>query len=110
MNFRDTEIANKFQEEYGSKGLNFMEFVLAQNMQLDIIKLAMQAAQEKEIELALQMLNKFTDVHAEMTALFSKTVDLTEEHAIKIFNAANEEYVKQKEAVIRPEQAGKTND
>jgi ribonucleotide reductase beta subunit family protein with ferritin-like domain len=110
MNFRDTEVANKFQEEYGSKALNFMEFVLAQNMQLDIIKLAMQAAQEKEIEMALQMLNKFTDVHAEMTALFSTTVDLTEEHAIKIFNAANEEYVKQKEAAVRPEQAGKTND
>jgi hypothetical protein len=110
MNFKNTDVAKKFQEEYGLKGLNFMEFVLAQNMQLDIIKLAMQAAQEKEVKLAIQMLDKFTDVHAEMTALFAGTVDLTEEHAVKIFNAANEEYVKQKESAVRPEQAGKTND
>ena len=99
MKFKDVELTDKFQKEYGNKGYKFMQFVLDQNIQLDIIKSAMQAAQEQNVDLAVEMLNTFTDVHANMTALFAATADLTEENAVKIFNAANEEYVKTKDEV-----------
>lgn len=108
MNFKDQDLADKFQAEYGENGYRFMQFVLDQNMQLDIIKTAMQAAQENKIDVAVQMLNMFSDVHANMTALFAGAAKLTEENAVKIFNSANEEYVKTKEKA-EPDEV-KTND
>jgi hypothetical protein len=110
MKFKDTDAAKQFQEQYGSKGFVFMEFVLAQNMQLDIIKAAMQAAHANEIDNVSDALNIFTDVHSNMTGMIAAMADLTQEQAIKIFNTANEEYIKQKEAAVKPNQAGKTND
>lgn len=102
------ELKSKYRDEFGDTGMRFMQFVLQQHLQIELLKAAVNAANENETEILDVIFDGFSRVHSNMTESYAATLDLSVEVAEKIFDAAGEAFEIIKPDVLNRE--GKTND
>lgn len=85
-------IKEKYQEAYGDAGIKFLTFVIEQNLQIDLVKAAVESALDKNEEAVGQILDTFGTVHSHLTDSFAKAMNLSDELASEIFDTASETY------------------
>jgi len=86
------EIKSKYRSEFGDTGMKFMQFVLQQHLQIDLIRAAVSASAEGNSEVLEVIFDGFSRVHSNMTESYADILSLPVDLSEKIFDAAGEAY------------------